>query len=132
MATQIYVNLPVEDLSKSTAFFRSLGFEFNPQFTNESGAGMIVSGDIYVMLLTKPFFQTFTKKPICDAKNATEVLVCLSLESRAKVDEIVEKAVAAGGKVAREPQIHDFMYGQSIEDLDGHIWEFVTMTPPAG
>ena len=129
MNTQIYVNLPVKDLDKSKAFFTQLGYTFNPQFTNEKGACMIVSGDIYVMLLQDAFFQTFTKKTISDARKSAEVIVCLSTESRAKVDELVAKAAAAGGTVPGKAQDHGFMYGHGFEDLDGHIWELVYLDP---
>lgn len=131
MNTQIYVNLPVRNLERTKEFFTSLGFGFNPQFTNEQAACMVVSDDIYVMLLVESFFQTFTKKPVADARKVTEVLVCLSAESRQKVDDMVAKAVAAGGTVPREPQDHGFMYGHAFEDLDGHIWELVYMEPAA-
>jgi predicted lactoylglutathione lyase len=92
---------------------------------------MIVTDDIFVMLLTEAKFKTFTPKEICDAKKATEVLVCLSMESRAKVDEMVRKAVAAGGTTYNEPQDHGFMYGHGFQDLDGHIWELIYMEPSA-
>lgn len=131
MSTQIYVNLPVENLAKSIEFFKKLGFDFNPKFTNESGACMVISDNIYAMLLTKDFFKTFTDKEICDARKSAEVLVCLSRESRAQVDEIVGKAVAAGGTAPRKPQDHGFMYGHGFQDLDGHIWEVMYMEPDA-
>lgn len=131
MKTQIYVNLPVKDLERSKAFFARLGFSFNAQFTDEKAACMVVSDDIYVMLLVESFFQTFTKKPVADANKTTEVLICLSAENREKVDDYVEKAVAAGGKVSREPQDLGFMYSQAFEDPDGHIWELVTMDESA-
>ena len=131
MARQIFVNLPIKDMARSQAFFRKLGFEFNPQFTNEQGACMVVSDTIYVMLLVEPFFQTFIKKPISDARKATEVLVCLSCESRSEVDELVRKALAAGATAPNAPQDHGFMYGHGFEDLDGHVWELVWMDPNA-
>jgi predicted lactoylglutathione lyase len=127
MARQIYVNLPVKNLERTKAFFGSLGFSFNPQFTNDSGACMVIGDDIYAMLLTESFFQTFTTKPVADATRSTEVLVCLSCESRAEVDELVRKALAAGGKAPNPPQDHGFMYGHGFEDLDGHVWELVHM-----
>ncbi|APW36555.1 glyoxalase/bleomycin resistance/extradiol dioxygenase family protein [Rhodoferax koreense] len=127
MPRKIFVNLPIKDMAKSKAFFTSLGFGFNPQFTNDQGACMVVSDDIFVMLLVEPFFQTFIKKPISDATKATEVLVCLSCESRAEVDELVAKARAAGGTVPNDPQDHGFMYGHGFEDLDGHVWELAYM-----
>ena len=130
MNKQIFVNLAVKDLNKSKAFFEALGYTFNPQFTNESGACMVIAdGSIYAMLLTEPFFKTFIDKPIVQAKEATEVLVCLSCESREEVDDLVAKAIAAGGRAPRPPQDHGFMYGHAFEDLDGHIWELVWMAP---
>ncbi|HNX51806.1 MAG TPA: VOC family protein [Thermoanaerobaculaceae bacterium] len=129
MAQQIYVNLPVRDLERSKAFFSSLGFGFNPQFTDDNAACMIVAEGIYVMLLVDRFFKTFTSKTLCDAHACTEVLVCLSCNSRKQVDQIVAKAVAAGGTAPRGPQDHGFMYGHGFEDLDGHIWELMFMEP---
>ena len=131
MATKIFVNLAVKDLKKSMEFFTKLDFTFNPQFTDETAACMLVSEDIFVMLLTQDKFKTFTPKPICDATKSTEVLVCLSSESRKKVDEMVRKAVAAGGTTYNEPQDHGFMYGHGFQDLDGHIWELFYMEPSA-
>ena len=131
MATKIFVNLPVKDLKKSIAFFTQLGYSFNPQFTDETATCMIVSEDIYVMLLTHEKFKTFTPKPICDATRSTEVLVCLSCESRQKVEEMVRNAVAAGGKTYAEPQDHGFMYHHGYQDPDGHIWELMWMDPAA-
>lgn len=131
MATNIFVNLPVRNLDKSKAFFTQLGFVFNPQFTGETAACMIVAENIYVMLLTEEKFKTFTPKEICDATRSTEVLVCLSSESRETVDEMVRKAVAAGGTTYNEPQDHGFMYGHGFQDLDGHIWEIMFMEPSA-
>lgn len=129
MSTKIFVNLPVKNLSKSVEFFTQLGFSFNPQFTDETATCMIVSEDIFVMLLTEEKFKTFTPKEICDTRKYTEVLVCLSSESREKVDEMVRKAVAAGGATYNEPQDHGFMYGHGFQDLDGHIWELIYMEP---
>jgi predicted lactoylglutathione lyase len=131
MATKIFVNLPVKDLKKSLEFFTKLDFTFNPQFTDETAACMIVSEDIFVMLLTEDKFKTFTPKAICDATKSTEVLVCLSAESRDKVNDMVHKAVAAGGTTYSEPQDHGFMYGHGFQDLDGHIWELIYMEPSA-
>jgi predicted lactoylglutathione lyase len=130
-ARKIFVNLPIKDMKRAQDFFRALGFSFNPQFTNEQGACMVVSEDIYAMLLVEPFFQTFTKKPISDARQSTEVLVCLSCESRDEVDALVRKALAAGGTAPRPPQDHGFMYDHGFEDLDGHLWELVWMDPAA-
>ena len=131
MATQIFVNLPVKNLDQSVEFFTKLGYAFNPQFTDETATCMIVSDGIFVMLLTEDKFKTFTPKAICDATKSTEVLLCLSCESREKVDEMVHKAVAAGGTTYNEPQDHGFMYGHGYQDLDGHIWELIYMEPDA-
>ena len=131
MATKIFVNLPVRNLNKSIEFFTKLGFSFNPQFTDETATCMIVSEDIFVMLLTHDKFKSFTPKEICDATKSTEVLVCLSAEGRGQVDEMVRKAVAAGGTTHNEPQDHGFMYGHGFQDLDGHIWELAYMEPSA-
>lgn len=131
MARQIYVNLPVKDLKKSRAFFGALGFSFEPEYSDENAACMIVADDIFVMLLVESYFQTFTEKEIVDPTKSTEVLVCLSCESREEVDDLVARAIAAGGTAPREPQDHGFMYGHGFEDMDGHIWELVSMEPGA-
>jgi predicted lactoylglutathione lyase len=131
MPTKIFVNLPVKNLNKSIAFFTRLGYTFNPQFTDETATCMIVSDDIFVMLLTEAKFKMFTPKEICDATKSTEVLVCLTAESRQHIDDMVGKAVAAGGTTYKEPQDHGFMYAHGFQDLDGHIWELVYMEPSA-
>src|SRR5512132_2863269 len=129
MATKIFVNLAVKDLDKSIAFFKRLGFTFNPQFTDQTAACMVITNDIYAMLLTHPKLKEFTQKNIADAHKTTEVLTCFSFDSKDKVDEVVDTAVAAGGTEAREPQDYGFMYGRSFNDLDGHIWEIIWMDP---
>lgn len=129
MITSIFVNLPVKDLDKSIEFFSSLGFTFNPQFTDSTATCMIVAENIFVMLLTEAKFRSFTPHPICDAKQSTEVLVCLSRDSRQAVDSMVGAALAAGGTTHSEPQDHGFMYAHAFQDLDGHIWELVHMGP---
>ena len=131
MSTKIFVNLPVKNLDQSIEFFTRLGYMFNPQFTDETATCMNISDDIFVMLLTEAKFKTFTPKAICDAMKCTEVLVCLTCESREQVDEMVRKAVAAGGTTYNEPQDHGFMYGHGFQDLDGHIWELIYMEPNA-
>lgn len=131
MATQIFVNLPVKDLPRSVAFFTRLGFTFNPRFTDHNATCMIVGENIFVMLLVESFFKTFTKKALCDAARSTEVLVCLSCESRAQVDERVAQALAAGGAAPNEAKDHGFMYQHGFEDLDGHLWELIYMEPTA-
>ena len=129
MATKIFVNLPVKNLDKSIEFFSQLGFRFNQQFTDETATCMIVTDDIFAMLLTEEKFKTFTPKEICDAKKYSEVLVALSYDSRSDVDDMVRKAVAAGGSTYNEPQDHGFMYAHGFQDLDGHIWEIFYMDP---
>ncbi|MDR5750687.1 MULTISPECIES: VOC family protein [unclassified Caballeronia] len=131
MHKQIFVNLPVKDLKRSMTFFKALGLSFDPQFTNDKGACLVIGENIFAMLLVEDFFQGFTSKAIVDAEQSTEVLVCLSCESRVEVDELVAKAVAAGGRAPRPPLDHGFMYGHGFEDLDGHIWELVHMAPEA-
>ena len=131
MHRQIFVNLPVKDVARSKALFASLGYSFNPQFSNEVALSMELGENLFAMLLAEPFFQTFTKKPLADARTSTEVLVCLSCESRAEVDGLVAKALAAGGKAPNPPQDHGFMYGHGFEDLDGHVWELMYMDPNA-
>lgn len=127
MATKIFVNLPVKDLKRSMEFFTKLGYRFNPQFTDETAACMVISEDIYVMLLTHAKFKEFTPKAICDSTKSTEVLVCLSYESRDKVNDTVRKAVAAGGTTYTESKDYGFMYQHGFQDLDGHIWELIYM-----
>jgi predicted lactoylglutathione lyase len=123
MHQMIFVNLAVEDLPRSMAFFRALGYDFNPQFTNDMGACLVLGDNLHAMLLTRPFFQTFTSKSLADPRQSTEVLTCLSCSSRAEVDQLVARAVAAGGTAPRPPQDHGFMYGHGYDDLDGHTWE---------
>ncbi len=131
MTTMIFVNLPVKNLKKSMDFFYQLGFNFNAQFTDENAACMIINDDAYIMLLNNEFFQTFTPNKIGDANKASEVLLSISADSRAKVDELVRKAVEAGGKIYKDPDDRGMMYSQSFQDLDGHIWEAVWMDPSA-
>lgn len=125
MAKQIFVNLPVKDLAKSKEFFGKLGFEFNPQFTDENAACMIISENIFAMLLTENFFKNFTKKDIADATKTTEVLLAIDAESKEEVDEMVRKAIDAGGSSYSDPQDHGWMYQSAFADLDGHQWEIV-------
>lgn len=133
MATkQIFVNLPIKNLDKTKAFFAALGYTFNEQFTDANAACMVVQKDsIHVMLLVEEFFKTFTTKSITDTAKSTEVLLCLSCESRAEVDELVAKAKAAGGTTPTEPKDYGFMYGHGFQDIDGHLWELVYMDPNA-
>ena len=131
MARQIFVNLPIRDMKRSRDFFSALGFTFNPQFSNDQGACMVISEGIHAMLLVEPFFRSFIDTEISDARKVTEVLTCISCESRAEVDDLVKKAVAAGGRAHRQPQDHGFMYGHGFVDPDGHIWELSFIDPHA-
>jgi uncharacterized protein len=127
MVKQIFVNLPVHDLQATMEFFGKLGFTFNEQFTDENATCMVIGENLYVMLLTEAFFQTFITKEIADTTKVTEVLNALSVESREEVDEMMDKAVEAGATESREPQDQGFMYSRAFEDLDGHIWEIFYM-----
>ena len=131
MHKQIFVNLPVKDIDRTRAFFGSLGFSFNPQFSDDKALCMVISEHIYVMLLQESYFQTFTTKPVADAKTSTEVLTCLSCGSREEVDALVAKALAAGGRAPNEHKDYGFMYQHGFEDLDGHVWELMYMDPNA-
>lgn len=128
MPTKIFVNLPVKDLQKTISFFSHLGFSFNQQFTDEKAACLIINDNsIYAMLLTEPMFQTFTKKKIADATKTTEVLIAIDAESKEKVEELVRKAVEAGGSIYADPQDHGWMYQHGFADPDGHQWEILYM-----
>ncbi len=131
MPSSIFVNLPVRDLKKSQEFFGSLGYTFNAQFTNDDAASMVINESIYAMLITEPLFQTFIRSDstICDTSKSSEAIMALSLDSRQAVDDMVGKAIKAGGKPWRDPQELGFMYSHGFEDLDGHLWEFFWMDP---
>jgi len=129
MATKIFVNLPVRDLDKSKAFFTGLGFSFNQQFTDEKAGCMVISDNIFAMLLTEAYFQTFTKKAVSDAKTATEVLIALDVDSKEEVQQLIAKAESAGATVYNQAQDHGWMYQHSFADLDGHQWELIYMDP---
>ncbi|MCA0174002.1 VOC family protein [Bacillus sp. RAR_GA_16] len=126
-AKQVFVNLPVKDLERSITFFKELGFEFNPQFTDKNATCMILNENTFVMLLVEEFFQTFTDKELVNANSSTEVIMALSAESREEVDEIVRQAIIAGGKPANDVMDHGFMYSWSFQDVDGHLWEVMHM-----
>jgi predicted lactoylglutathione lyase len=132
MHSQIFVNLPVKDLKRSVDFFTKLGYTFNPQFTDENATCMILGDNLFVMLLVEKFFGSFTNKGITDTRKTTEVLTCVSCDSREQVDSLVAKARSSGGKVPRPAQDHGFMYSHGYEDPDGHTWELIHMTgmPP--
>ena len=127
MASKIFLNLAVKDLKKSIDFFTTLGFSFNPQFTDEQATCMIIGENIFAMLVTEQRFKDFTKKEICNAHKNTEVLIAIDADSREKVDEMVKTAVDAGGSIYMEPQDYGWMYGHSFADLDGHQWEIIYM-----
>ncbi|MET9152367.1 VOC family protein [Streptomyces griseoflavus] len=127
----IFVNLPVADLDASKKFFTGLGYSIDPRFSDENTASVVISDTIIVMLLTRQKYAEFTKKEIVDATRSSQVLLALSAESREKVDELVEKALAAGGSTAGGTQDLGFMYGRSFDDLDGHTWEVAWMDPAA-
>lgn len=132
MTRKVFINLPVKDLGRSMDFFKQLGFEFNPQFTDEKGAAMVLSDEGFVMLVVEPFFQTFTKKEIADATSETEVIVALSADSKEEVNELVNKALAAGGSPSNDPTEYEgFMYTWGFQDVDGHLWEVLYMEPSA-
>ena len=131
MATKIFVNLPVKNLNSSMDFFKKLGYSFNLQFTDETAACMVISEDIYAMLLTHSKFREFTKKDISDSTKTAEVILSLSTDSKEQVSEIVERAIKAGGTEPGEAKDYGFMYLRGFQDLDGHLWEVVWMDPVA-
>lgn len=126
---ELFVNLPVRDLPKSMAFFTTLGFTYNKQFTDDNAACMNISDKAWVMLLVEPYFKSFTSHRICDTSTHTEALLAVSCSSREEVNEMVEKALAAGGSSAMPAQDHGFMYAWSFYDIDGHHWEVLWMDP---
>lgn len=129
MAKQMFLNLPVKDLDKTVQFFTALGFSFNPDFTDENATSMIINDDAFVMLLVEGYFKTFTSKAIADASSTTEAIMSFSVGSRDEVDEMVRKALAAGGTPSHEAQDYGFMYTHSFQDPDGHLWEVFWMDP---
>ena len=130
MSTQIFVNLPVSDLQRSVEFFSKLGYAFDPQYTDENATCLIIADNIFAMLLVKPFFESFISKPVANAHKTAEVLLALSADSRAAVDALVDKAIAAGAREPRPTQDLAFMYQRGFEDLDGHLWEVFHMSGP--
>lgn len=127
MKRKVFINLPVKDLKKSMNFFESLGYSFNPRFTDEKAGCMVISDNIYAMMLTEEYFKTFTKKSISDAKASTEVLIALDADSREDVQGMITKAKESGATIYAEAQDHGWMYQHSFADLDGHQWEIVYM-----
>ncbi|KOY59148.1 MULTISPECIES: VOC family protein [unclassified Streptomyces] len=131
MPTMIFVNLPVKDIDAAKAFWGKLGYSFNPQFSDESTGCLVISDTIFAMLMTEARFKDFATKEVADATKTTEVMLALSADSREKVDEVVDAALAAGGTEPRPAQDLGFMYGRAFEDLEGHVWEYVWMDPAA-
>jgi len=132
MKQQIILNLPVKDLNKSKAFFSALRFTFNAKYSGENSAFMNIAGDtIQAMLTTEPFFRSLIDKPVVQAKEANEIVICLNCDSREEVDTLIAKAVAAGGRTPHPPEDHGFMYDQGFEDIDGHLWNLVWVAPEA-
>lgn len=123
----MYINLPVKHVNESRAFFEQLGFDFHQQFTNDQAACLIINDTITVMLLSLKHFQSISEKQVVDARQASEVIISLQVDTKEEVDELVEQAIAAGGSPFKEKQDHDFMYGWSFQDLDGHLWEIFYM-----
>ena len=131
MATKIFVNLPVKDLNQSKEFFTKIGFTINEQFTDASAACVVITEDIYAMILTHEKFKDFTPKQIADATQTSEVIIALSFDSKEKVNELADTALNLGATIAKDPQDHGFMFSRSFSDLDGHIWELFWMDPAA-
>lgn len=127
----VYINLPVADLERSRTFFGGLGFDFNDAFSDETALAMVISKECFAMLLTHEKFAPFTPRPIADARQTTEVLTALQLESREAVDRMADLALAGGGAKVRDAEDHGFMYGRAFADQDGHIWELFWMNPEA-
>lgn len=126
---KVFINLPVKSLPASITFFQALGYTFNQQFTDETATCMVISEEIYAMLLTEEKFRGFSPNPVCDAKQQNEVSIALNCDNRAEVDEIVKKAVAAGGTTYNAPTDYGFMYSHGFQDLDGHVWDYFYMDP---
>lgn len=130
-STYTFINLPVKDLKRTRAFFESIGFEFNPQYSGDEAICLVINDTTYAMLLLDSYFRTFIKKPVADVSSAAGAIIALSADSRAQVDELADKALAAGAKPSNDPADHGFMYVRSFEDLDGHLWEIAYMDPNA-
>jgi uncharacterized protein len=128
MISKIYVNIPVKNLDKSIAFFTKMGYPFNPKFTDDKAGCLVISEHIYAMLLTEPFFKGFTNKEVCDTSKSAEAIISLSADSKDEVNDLVNKAKAAGATTPIDPVTHgDYMYQWGFQDLDGHQWELFYM-----
>lgn len=131
MSRKIFVNLPVKDLKRSTRFFTALGMTFDPRLTDDNATCLVIDDGIYAMLLTEPFFGSFTPKEVVDATGGTETILALGVDSREEVDDLADRALASGGSPANEPMEEEAMYARSFQDPDGHLWEVVHMDPAA-
>lgn len=131
ISKNIFINLPVKDVKKSTTFLTEVGFELNPQFSDENTSSIVINDNIFALIMNEERFKEFSKKEIVDTTTASEAIFCLSAESREQVNELVNKAISAGGITYSDPQDHGFMYGWGFQDLDGHIWEVVYMDESA-
>lgn len=131
MATQVFVNLPTTDLERAKAFYTGLGWKIEPNFTDDNAACIVIDVNVFLMVLTREFFATFTDKPIADPKTSLQVETALSSDSRAAVDALAERALAAGGREPRDAQDMGFMYSRSFEDPDGNLFRTLWMDPVA-
>ncbi|ASZ11907.1 VOC family protein [Chitinophaga pendula] len=131
MAKMIFVNLPVKDLQQSKDFFTQLGYSFNPQFTDDKAACLVISDTIFAMLLTEEYFKSFSNQEVADTSKVNEVILALSADSKEQLIELVDKAVAAGATEPKPATDYGFMYSRTFNDLDGHRWEIVYMDPNA-
>ncbi len=131
MHKQIFVNLPIKNVERTRAFFTALGYRFNPQFSDDNALCLILGDNLFAMLLQEAYFQTFTNKKVADGTQTAEVLIALSCDSRQHVDDLIAKAVAAGGHTPHAPKDYGFMYYHEFQDLDGHVWELTYMDPNA-
>jgi predicted lactoylglutathione lyase len=129
MTTKIFVNLPVKDLERSIDFFTELGYPLDPRFTDERAGCLVISDDIYAMLLAEPFFKSFTPKQVVDATRSTEAILAIEVGDRQQVDTLADRALAAGGQPANDPMDRDGMYARSFQDPDGHLWEVFHSAP---
>lgn len=128
----IFVNLPAKDLPKTKEFWQKLGYSFNPQFTDDNAGCLVISDNIFAMLLTEPYYKTFTDKQIADTSRTQETQLALSADSREEVDQMLKKALAAGATEPKPAQdMEGFMYSRGFDDLDGHHWDYVWMNPSA-
>jgi predicted lactoylglutathione lyase len=131
MSTKFFVNLPVSDLGTSIDFFTKLGFSFQPDFTNDDAGCLVIGEDVYAMLVTEHSFKTFARKDIADTARTAETILALQVDSRERVDELVDAALASGGQSANDPDDQGFMYSRNFQDPDGHLWSVLHMDPAA-